>query len=858
MDAAAVHRLCVLELADLDDALAASAAALAAVPATGELVEEPQAERLRVVRLTRTAIAARRRRRLCGRLLRRRRAASGHRYDLLAGLRGRARTVLALELGAGLDAAAVAEVLDVGEMAVLAARRHAVRRLHRAGGLEALRRRVAELTAPEELPRRVQGALAARRRRERLDPRRLLATGPLPRLAVAALVAAVAGGMGASAGLLGQHPRAHLPGGPTGRVPAAGPPARAFAAAGYDPARGETVLFGGRAAENRLLDDTWSWDGAAWHQHHPVLSPSPRKAAAMAWDPTSRRLLLFGGDGMATPGLPGTELRDTWAWDGEAWTPLHPAVSPPGRLGADTAALGTDEATGELLLVGDGTTRGTPCALTTWRWSGRDWTELRPPTAPRAAVTGRLAYAPGTGGLVLVTALPTASACGGVAATAAVWTWDGTAWAEQHPVTELSAKQLVDGQLSSSAAGVLVPGYHTFSWDGADWHDAGADGPGARFGAAIAFDGGRRQSVLFGGCCIVGGRAESVYDDTWTWDGQGWLRRGGSHPAAEPATAATPPSPWVGSVLPLGSVDAVALDPDALYAVVERLQLGVWDLDRAMVARLDRATGRVTLGGPFPAADSLALAGGKLWVGAGLHPGIANPGRQALYALDPATLQVENELSLQPPPDATQFSARLAGTEKLLWLGWGADLIRIDPGSASVLRRLDQGAGTGVDDVVVDPAGDRMYVSTRLPSGDALITARDPVSGATSASATEHSTAGARLAAAGDGVWITFPTGLSSGLSHRRATDLGALGLAAATGGGLPSGNTLRAFLVDGLLWLADAQRSTLSCADPRTGAVRATAGIARAGELAGDAAGIYLGATDGVVVIGLDPRCAG
>jgi hypothetical protein len=665
--------------------------------------------------------------------------------------------------------------------------------------------------------------------------------------------------VGASAGLLGQHPRVRPPGGPAAGVLAAGPPARAFAAAGYDPVRGETVLFGGRAAENRLLDDTWSWDGTAWHQRHPVRSPSPRKAAAMAWDPNSRRLLLFGGEGADTPGLPATVLRDTWAWDGAAWIPLHPAVSPPGRLGADTAALGTDEATGELLLVGDGTTRGSPCALTTWRWSGRDWTELRPPTAPRSAVTGRLAYAPGTGGLVLVTALPTASACGGVAATAAVWTWDGTAWAEQHPVTALAAKHLVDGQLSSSAAGVLVPGYHTFSWDGADWHDAGADGPGARFGAAIAFDGHRRQSVLFGGCCIVGGGAESVYDDTWTWDGQGWLRRGGSHPPAEPATAATPPSPWEGSVLPLGSVDAVAVDPDALYAIVERLQLGVWDLDRAMVARLDRATGRVTLGGPFPAADSLALAGGKLWVGAGLHPGIANPGRQALYGLDPATLQVENELSLQPPPDTTQFSARLAGTEKLLWLGWGADLIRVDPGSASVLRRLDQGSGTGVDDVVLDPAGDRMFVSTRLPSGDALITARDPVSGATSASATEHSTAGARLAAAGDGVWITFPTGLSSGLSHRRGGDLGALGpVAAATAGGLPSGNTLRAFLVDGLLWLADAQRSTLSCADPRTGAVRATAAIARAHELAGDAAGIYLGATDGVVVIALDPRCAG
>ena len=431
-------------------------------------------------------------------------------------------------------------------------------------------------------------------------------------------------------------------------------------------------------------------------------------------------------------------------------------------------------------------------------------------------------------------------------------------WTEQHQVTPLAAKHIVDGPLSSSPAGVLVPGYHTFSWDGSDWHDSGPDGPGARFGAAVAYDPRHRQSVLFGGCCIVGGGPESVYDDTWSWDGDSWLRRGGSRPPAESGTAVSPTSPWIESALPLGSVDAITADRDAVYAVVERLQLGMWDLDRAMVARLDRATGQVTMAGPFPAADSLALAGGRLWVGAGVHPGIVNPGHQALYGVDPATLQVEQELSLLPAPDASQFSARLAGTGNLLWLGWGNDLIRIDPHSGAVLNRLDPGGG-GVDDVALSPGGDRLYVTTRLPSEDALISVREPRTGAMHATATEHSTAGARLAAVGDGVWIPGPTGLSSALSHRRATDLGPLGPAPALGGdGHPSGNTLRAFVADGVLWLADSQRSTLSCADPRSGAIRASAGIARAQELAGDAGGIYLGTTDGVVVIGLDPRCAG
>jgi hypothetical protein len=857
MDAAAVHRLCLLELGDPDDALAAAAAALAAVPpgaAAPEPDGDPEAERVRILRLTRAAIASRRRRRLAGRLLRRRPARGGI-PDRLAGLRGRERSVLALELGAGLGTAAVAELLDVGEAAVIRARRRALGRLRDPPS--------GEIATPAGLDERVRRALAARRRRERLHPRRLLAGGPGPRLAVAAVAAALVGGVGASAGALGQQPHARPGGRVTGVAAAApaGPPARAFAAAGYDPVRGEVVLFGGRAGENRLLGDTWTWDGAAWHRRHPARSPSPRKAAALAWDPSSRRLLLFGGEGSTAPGMPEASLRDTWAWDGSGWSRLQTTLSPPGRLGTGTAALATDEAAGRVLLVSDGGRRGSPCTLATWRWTGAGWAELAPATAPRAALSGRLAYDPAARGLVLVTALPTASACGGVAATAAVWSWDGDGWTERHPGTELAAKRVVDGQLSGSPGGVVVPGYHTWSWQDGDWYDAGPDpeGPGARFGAAVAYDARRGQALLFGGCCIVGGRSGSVYDDSWTWSGRGWLRRGGSLPPAEIATAATPPSPWVRGVLPLGSVDAVAVDGDAVYAVVERLTLGVWDPDRAMVARLDRATGRVTMAGPFPAADSLALAGGLLWVGAGVHPGVSNPGRQALYGLDPASLQVEHEVALQPPADLDQFSARLAGTDGLLWLGWGHDLLGVDPTAGTLLRSLPQDGGGGIDDVALDPARAHLYVSTRLPSGDALVSVHDPASGAGRASATEHSTAGARLAADSDGVWITHPTGLSSELSHRRAADLRALAAPlAVTSGGLPSGNTLRAFVVDGLLWLADAQRATLSCADPHSGAVRATAGVARPHELTGDSSGLYLGDTDGVVLIGLDPRCAG
>src|SRR5437868_6814327 len=157
---------------------------------------------------------------------------------------------------------------------------------------EDARMRVLRLTRAASASRRRRPPC---RRRERLDPRRLLAGGALPPLATAAVIAVLAGAIGAGAGVLGRHSTdravARLAADAAAATP--GPPARAFAAAGYDPVRGEVVLFGGRGAENRLLGDTWTWDGNAWRLRYNTVGPSPRKAAAMAWDPSSRRLLLF-------------------------------------------------------------------------------------------------------------------------------------------------------------------------------------------------------------------------------------------------------------------------------------------------------------------------------------------------------------------------------------------------------------------------------------------------------------------------------------------------------------------------------------------------------------------------------------
>jgi hypothetical protein len=55
----------------------------------------------------------------------------------------------------------------------------------------------------------------------------------------------------------------------------------------------------------------------------------------------------------------------------------------------------------------------------------------------------------------------------------------------------------------------------TWEWDGTNWLLVGSGTPGWRFGCAMAYDAGRQRVVLFGG--------RDEWDaSTWEWDGTSW------------------------------------------------------------------------------------------------------------------------------------------------------------------------------------------------------------------------------------------------------------------------------------------------------------------------------------------------
>ncbi len=102
------------------------------------------------------------------------------------------------------------------------------------------------------------------------------------------------------------------------------PSARSSMGMAYDWATKSTVLFGG-GGTGVIYGDTWIWRGG-WSHLSPATSPSARAGAGMAYDGAAGNIVLFGGDDST-----GTDLNDTWTWDGTTWTQQFPPLSPPAR-----------------------------------------------------------------------------------------------------------------------------------------------------------------------------------------------------------------------------------------------------------------------------------------------------------------------------------------------------------------------------------------------------------------------------------------------------------------------------------------------------------------------------------------------
>jgi hypothetical protein len=324
-------------------------------------------------------------------------------------------------------------------------------------------------------------------------------------------------------------------------------------------------------------------------------------------------------------------------------------------------------------------------------------------------------------------------------------------------------------------------------------------------------------------------------------------------PSPSPSTSATPLSSWITRRVPIGSVVAMSLDSSAVFALYDPGPMnGRPDPAKTMLARIDRATAAVTTAGPFPQATLLARVGPGLWIGAGAVQGTAGD-TQSLTLVDPVTLTVKQRVRLPGKPVPGTFSLpEVAGTSDLLWLGYGNSVYRLDPATGRVLLTLGL-AGTATS-ISIDPSGHQLYAGlVSSQPGAALVIELDASTGARIASAPTGGgdLGGPHVAAAPDGVWISYATGMLGAVEHRSAT-----GLALLSSPDHQHTNGIRVSVFGRTLWLVDGMAQQVACGDPLSGVIAASSQESSPTAVVADASGSYLGDADGVGFLRPDPSC--
>ncbi|BDG07393.1 Kelch repeat-containing protein [Anaeromyxobacter paludicola] len=274
-------------------------------------------------------------------------------------------------------------------------------------------------------------------------------------------------------------------------------------------------------------------DGATAH-----LSASPVSAAGTGWrrlsggprawpgvalglppGATAPTLFAFGGDdGPISP--PG--LDELLTFDGTRWSRASPPASPSPRWGA---ALAYDEKAQKLVLFGGQAADGSALG-DTWIYDGLTWAQVPTITAPPPRImTGLLWWGlPGPEQLVLY---------GGRDAAGNTfddtWTFDTASqtWTQATPAGSPGARAGAALAYDSARNQVLLFGGNdasgndladTWRFDGASWTQlAPPQSPAARSFAAMAFDSARGVAVMVGGAPVP-----SVGLETWQFDGVSW------------------------------------------------------------------------------------------------------------------------------------------------------------------------------------------------------------------------------------------------------------------------------------------------------------------------------------------------
>ena len=157
----------------------------------------------------------------------------------------------------------------------------------------------------------------------------------------------------------------------------------------------------------------------------------------------------------------------------------------------------------------------------TWEWDGEVWFEAAT-DGPSARTGHAMAYDIRNHVTVLFGGLTHNSEYLGD-----TWVWDGFTWTERHPVPSPDKREGSGMAYDSDRNAIVLFGGRdansifrdTWEWNGEDWVYRSNEGPTARAFHAMAYDEARGVTVLFGGF-------DGCYPkDWWKWDGVMWTQK---------------------------------------------------------------------------------------------------------------------------------------------------------------------------------------------------------------------------------------------------------------------------------------------------------------------------------------------
>ena len=297
------------------------------------------------------------------------------------------------------------------------------------------------------------------------------------------------------------------------------PPGRAYFCLSYDPVREVVVIAGGASTV------TYEWDGSSWSYKPTPAWPSSRDFTGMAYNPASGETILYGGQTGAYQWK-----NDMWSWNGERWREIHLPDFPHIRV---DHYMGYDEANREVVLFG-GYNHGVYPEdeiwfRDTWVWNSYEWVEQFPSTRPAARISAMMVYHEGLNSLIMM-----GGGSPGVIRMD-MWLWNENNWVLYTPTTSIKPRAWFSISYDSNRDVVVLFGGETtelfndtWEFDGTDWEDRTPDEPNppGRFRGAMAYDEYRRKTVLYGGY-----EEFDYFTDTWEGDGYQWEEK---HPERHP------------------------------------------------------------------------------------------------------------------------------------------------------------------------------------------------------------------------------------------------------------------------------------------------------------------------------------